>query len=80
MFNDNANEGINNSKLTAGVDWCLMIMEKRLVETQRNGITLSLAFAMVALLVVTSNFWQAFLASLTISLIIVNVMAIMVYM
>jgi len=35
---------------------------------------------MVALLIVTANFWQAFLASFTISLIVVNVMAIMVYM
>mmetsp|Transcript_40660 Transcript_40660/g.61998 ORF Transcript_40660/g.61998 Transcript_40660/m.61998 type:complete len:157 (+) Transcript_40660:3603-4073(+) len=79
LFNAKASSGVNRTKATTGVDWCLMIMEKKLVESQQNGTSMSLGFAMLALLVVTSNFFQAFLASLTICLIILNVMAIMVY-
>mmetsp|Transcript_11915 Transcript_11915/g.18376 ORF Transcript_11915/g.18376 Transcript_11915/m.18376 type:complete len:98 (+) Transcript_11915:1201-1494(+) len=32
-FNSRASSGVNNSKQTAGLDWCFMIMEKKFVET-----------------------------------------------
>jgi len=30
-FNSRANEGVNSALQTAGLDWCLMIMELRLI-------------------------------------------------
>jgi hypothetical protein len=80
QFNEKASPGVNKALQTAGLDWCFAIMEIRLVETMRTGLKLSIGFALFALLVATLNIIQAVLASLTIGLIIVNVMAIVAYM
>jgi len=78
-FNRAASKGINNAKQTAGLDWCLMITEIKLVETMRQGLVASISFALVALTVATGNVIQAVLASLTIGLIIINVLAVVAY-
>ena len=54
-------------------------MEIGLVNTMKNGLKLSIGFALIALLIATQNIIQAFIASLTIALIIINVMAIVAY-
>lgn len=54
-FNKDAPKGINKVIETGGLDWCLIIMELRLVETMQNGLIISVAFALVALLVATQN-------------------------
>jgi predicted RND superfamily exporter protein len=75
-----APEGVNNAKQTAGLDWCLMMTEKKFVETMKQGLSISIIFAFVALLVATSNIIMAFYSALTIGMIIINVMAFIPYM
>lgn len=74
-FNKKAFVGVNNMKQTAGLDWCWMITEIKLVETMKQGLWMSIVFALFALLCATQNFIIASLASLTIGLIIINVLA-----
>ena len=71
---------MNKAQQTAGLDWCFAIMEIRLVETMKGGLQISIGFALIALFLATMNLLQAVLASLTIGLIIINVMAIVAYM
>lgn len=78
-FNKKAPKGINRVIETGSLDWCIIIMELRLVETMQQGLIISVAFALLALLVATGNILQATLAALTIGMIIVNVMAITAY-
>jgi hypothetical protein len=79
-FNNISSPGINRVKQTAGLDWCLMMTEIKFVETMYQGLTISIVFAFLALLCATSNIIMAFYASLTIGMIIINVMAIIPYM
>lgn len=79
-FNSNAPEGINRAIQTAGLDWCWIITEIKLVETMKQGLQISIGFALIALLLVTQNLFMAVYASLTIGLIVVNVLGIIPYM
>lgn len=54
-------------------------MELKLVETMKQGLIISITFALFALLVATQNLIMACLASLTIGMIIINVLAIIPY-
>ena len=56
-----------------------MIMEIQLVSSMYQGLYISIAFALFALLVATGNIIQAFLAAFTIGLVIINVMAFVSY-
>ena len=56
-----------------------MIMELKFVETMKQGLIISIAFAMIALLFASQNIIIAFLASLTIGMIIINVLAMVRY-
>lgn len=75
LFNQTAMVGINKVKQTAGLDWCMMIMEIQLVETMKSGLWMSVVFALVTLILATQNVVIAVLASGTVALIIVNVVA-----
>lgn len=55
-------------------------MEIKLVETMEQGLQISIGFALIALLLVTQNVIMAVYASLTIGLIVVNVLAMIPYM
>jgi predicted RND superfamily exporter protein len=57
-----------------------MMTEIKFVKTMKQGLIISILFAFGALLVATSNIIMAFYASLTIGMIIVNVMAFIPYM
>ena len=46
----------------------------------KNGLIYSIAFALLALILATMNFIQAFIAAMTIGLIIINVVAIIAYL
>lgn len=74
-FRENAYIGIKNVKQTAGLDWCWMIMELQLVNTMKSGLWMSIVFALVVLIFSTQNVIIAILSSITIALIIVNVVA-----
>ena len=78
-FNRDAAPGVNKCIQTAGLDWCLMIMELKFVETMKQGLIISIAFALVALLFASGNIIMALLASLTIGMIIINVLAMVPY-
>ena len=56
-----------------------MIMELKFVETMKQGLIISITFALVALLFASQNVIIAFIASLTIGLIIINVLAMVAY-
>ena len=56
-----------------------MIMELKFVETMKQGLIISITFALVALLFASQNVIIAFIASLTIGLIIINVLAMVPY-
>ena len=56
-----------------------MIMELKFVETMKQGLIISISFALVALLFASQNVIIAFIASLTIGLIIINVLAMVPY-
>jgi predicted RND superfamily exporter protein len=56
-----------------------MVMEIQLVSSMYQGLYISIAFALFALLVATGNIIQAFLAAFTIGLVIINVMAFVAY-
>ena len=79
-FNRNAPMGVNRTMQTAGLDWCWIITEIKLVETMKQGLQMSIGFALVALLLVTQNLVMAVYASVTIGLIVVNVLGIIPYM
>ena len=57
-----------------------MITEIKFVETMKQGLIISIVFAFIALVFATNNFIMALYASLTIGMIIINVMAIIPYM
>ena len=78
-YNAKAPKGVNKTLQTAGLDWCLMIMELKLVQTMQQGLVISISFALFALLCATGNIVQAITSSFTIGLIIVNVMALVAY-
>lgn len=78
-FRKTANPGINNPKQTAGMDWCLMITELKLVETMFEGLYYSITFCVIALTIATMNIVQAFWSALTIGLIITNTMGMVAY-
>ena len=54
-FNEKANPGINNALQTGGLDWCLMIMELRLIENMKYGLVIALGLCIVALMTFTGN-------------------------
>jgi len=54
-------------------------MELKLVETMQQGLVISITFALFALLLATQNLIMATLASVTIGMIIINVLAIIPY-
>ena len=56
-----------------------MIMELKFVETMKQGLIISISFALIALLFASQNVIIAFIASLTIGLIIINVLAMVAY-
>ena len=56
-----------------------MITEIKLVETMKQGLIISISFALFALLAATGNVIQAFTSAFTIGIVIVNVMAIVAY-
>lgn len=78
-FSKSASPGINKPRQTAGIDWCIMISEIRLVETMYQGLYISITFCVIALTIATMNLYQAILSSLTIGLIITNTMSMVVY-
>lgn len=78
-FSEKASPGINKPRQTAGLDWCIMISEIKLVETMYQGLYISITFCVIALTVATMNIIQAILSALTIGLIIVNTMAMVAY-
>ena len=80
QFNSKASDGINNCKQTAGLDWCLMITELKFVETMKQGLVISIIFAFIALLAATKNLVMALYASVSIGMILVNVLALIPYM
>jgi len=53
IFNNQAPKGVNNVKQTAGIDWCWMIMELKLVETMIQGLWMSICFALFTLVCAT---------------------------
>ena len=57
-----------------------MMTEIKFVETMKQGLIISILFAFVALLIATGNIIIAIYASLSIGMILVNVMAIIPYM
>lgn len=79
IFNAKASPGVNNSKQTAGLDWCYMISEINMVETLEQGLIISIGFALLALFIATGNFIVALLAALSIGMIILNVLAMVIY-
>ena len=56
-----------------------MIMELKFVETMKQGLIISISFALIALLFASQNVIIAIIASLTIGLIIINVLAMVPY-
>jgi hypothetical protein len=54
-------------------------MELKFVETMKQGLIISITFALVALLFASQNVIIAFIASVTIGLIIINVLAMVAY-
>ena len=78
-FSKNSTDGINRPKQTAGFDWSFMITEIKLIETMYSGLYISITFCVIALTIATMNIIQAFWATLTIGLIIVNTMAMVTY-
>jgi hypothetical protein len=75
-FNAKAHPGVNKTVQTAGLDWCMMTTELRLVETMQTGLWMSILFALCTLVLATGNLIVATLAALTIALIIISVVAV----
>ena len=57
-----------------------MMTEIKFVETMKQGLIISILFAFVALIIATGNILMATYASISIGMILINVLAIIPYM
>jgi predicted RND superfamily exporter protein len=77
QYNKNSPSGVNNALQTAEIHWAFLISEKEFVNGAIQGTIIALSFAFAVLLISTLNIVIAIYATLSISGIVVSVIAIM---
>lgn len=75
----NAPDSLKSAKFTGGQYLVWMVTEKAFVDSAQQGVLIAIIFAFMILTIVTCNMLMAFLAIISVGMVMVSVIAVMVY-